>query len=214
MRATANRGAANRVDRHDCAHSRPIARHRRGRAEAALQVDCGRAVTRTRRAELDIRTGIRRRGVAEIAIGRESAPVLVAAVQQVEHDRARHDRHADIADRKAAALLAQPSLRAGHRVEPEGGAAREHDGIDALDRFLRLQQIDVARARRAATDIGGGHRGFVEQNRSDAGGERDVVGIADLQAGDIGDEVAHVTSDHIMKGSGRRSLQEPASSAH
>ena len=59
----------------------------------------------------------RGRRIAELAIGRKAAPVLVAAVEEIEQDRRRHDRHPRGAHRKAAALLAaaRPARRRRHR---------------------------------------------------------------------------------------------------
>jgi len=38
-------------------------------------------------------------------------------------------------------------------IEPEGRAARQHDRVDALDRAVRLEQVGLARAGRAAAHV-------------------------------------------------------------
>src|SRR5438477_3437289 len=45
---------------------------------------------------------------------------------QIEHGRARHDRHPRGPDGEAATLLAQFGLHAGSGIEPECRSAREH----------------------------------------------------------------------------------------
>ena len=132
----------------------------------------------------------RRRLIAELAIGRIAAPVLVAAVEQVEHDRARHDRHHRVADAEAAALLAHISLHAGGGIEPEGRAAGQHDGVDAFHGLRRIEQGGLARAGPAAAHIDARHHGLVEHHDGRAGAELGVAGMADADAGNIGDEIA------------------------
>ena len=67
---------------------------------------------------------------------------------------------------------------------------------------------------RAAAHVGGGDRRLVEHDRGDAGGELRVLGIADREAGHVGDQVAHVTSDHIPERCRSRGLQEAALRLH
>src|ERR1043165_3492789 len=119
MRPVADDDAADRVHGDNRADGEAIARLCRSGAEAAFEIRRGRAIARTGRAELEVACETGRGRVAEIAIGWKAPPVLVAAIEQVEQDRTWHDRHADRPDREAAALLAQPGLRAAGRVEPE-----------------------------------------------------------------------------------------------
>ena len=145
-------------------------------------------------------------GVAEIAIGRKPAPILVAAAQQIEQHGRRHDRHPRGAHRKAAALLAQPRLHAGRGIEAEGRAARQHDGVDALDRPGRIEQRGLARSRPAAAHVDRGDGGFVENDHGRAGAEAQVGAVADFYAGNVGDEVAHgrIIASPPHAGRGRR----------
>ena len=115
-----------------------------------LRFDRRRAVAAAVAAEGEIGARLRHRLVGELAIGRVAAPRLVAAVEEVEADRLRHDRHVHAADRDADAALAQKGLHAGRPIEPEAGAAGEHDGVDALDRHLGLEAGGVPVRRRAA----------------------------------------------------------------
>ena len=84
---------------------------------------------------------------------------------------------------------AQERDRAAGGVEPEQRAAREQHGIDAGYRHLRVEQRGVAGAGRAAAGDAGGDVGGVEDDRGHAGGDARVLGIADTDAGDVGDEV-------------------------
>ena len=132
-----------------------------------------------------------RRGIAEIAVGREAAPGLVAAVQQIEHDRAGHDRDHGAAHRKAAALFGEPGLHAAAGLEPERRAAGERDGVDPLHGVGEVEQRAFAGAGPAAAHVDRRHRRPVENDRRDAGGERRVIGVTDADAGDIGEKIFH-----------------------
>jgi hypothetical protein len=135
-------------------------------------------------------------GVAEIAVGRKASPILVAAVAEIEQHGPADQRNPNIADRKAAAALAQQGLHPGAGVQAESGAARQHDRVDALDGAVRLEQVGLARAGRAAADIDRGDRGLLEDDGGRARHQARVVGVSDQHARDVGDEVAqrHVSS--------------------
>ena len=57
-------------------------------------------------------------------------------------------------------LLVEPAHHALRRVEAEGAAARQADGVDDLDDVDRVEQVGLARAGRAAAhvDAAGGRR--------------------------------------------------------
>ena len=103
----------------------------RRRAEPALEIRGGGTEAGADAAERELVAGGDRSCVAELAIGREAAPGLVAAVEQVEADRARHDWDQRAADVKAAALFGEPGLHAAAGLEPEGRTAGQRDRIDA-----------------------------------------------------------------------------------
>ena len=191
MRSIADSDAAGGIHRGDGADCDAFRRDRGGRAEAAFHVHGGRAQSRTDTSERKILRRTCRRRIAEIAIGRETSPGLVAATQEIEQDRAGHDRHPRGADRKAAALLGEQGLHAGGRVEAEGRSARERDGVDMLDRHRRIEQVDLARARAAAAQIHRRDGGRIEHDCGHAGAELAVLGMADTEARDIGDQIAH-----------------------
>ena len=190
----------------------PSARLRRGRAKTALEVDDGGAEPCADAAEGEVRRGGSGRRIAEFAIGRIAAPVLVAAVQQIEQDRRRHDRHARVADLKAAAVLAEPRLGAGGGVEAERRAAGQRDGVDALDRHRRIEQRAFARARSAAANVGRRDRGLVEQHDGRARAELGIVGMADADAGNVGDEISSQASS--LQRAGREPYQIKRRSHH
>ena len=104
-------------------------------------------------------------------IDRLAAKIFVAAIQEIEKDRARHDRHLDVAHREAAAALAEKGHNSAHRIEAINGAARKDQGIDPLDGHPRFEQGRVAQPRRAAVNGDRGDGGSIENQRGDAGAE-------------------------------------------
>ena len=92
-------------------------------------------------------------GFAERAIGRLTAPILVAAVGEIEQDRGRHDRHPKAGDGKATALRDEPARDAARGVEPEGGAAAQRHGVDPRDQRGRVERLGLARAGRRAAHL-------------------------------------------------------------
>ena len=90
---------------------------------------------------------------------------------------------------KPAALFGKPGLYAARGVQPERRAAGERDGVDRLDGAFGLEEAVLAGAGPAAAHVDRGDRGGVENDRGDAGSERCVVGVADANAGNVGDEI-------------------------
>jgi len=134
-------------------------------------------------------SGRRQRGLTKPLVG-VFVPVLVAAVQQVEQNGAGHDRHADIAHRKAPAARAQPVRHPRGRIQPERRAAREHQRIDLLHQLVRRQKVGLAAAGRAAHDMnGGGKRPLAQQHRG-AGPHPRILGVADPKPRHIGNQIA------------------------
>ena len=80
-----------------------------------------------------------------------------------------------------------PDGESSPKAEPPG----QHHGVDRSHRAVRVEQVGFARAGRAAAHVDGRGRGLVEQDRGHAGGEAGVVGMADPDARDVGDEVSH-----------------------
>src|SRR6202034_2500134 len=122
----------------------------------------GRAGAGADAAQSELNAGSRGSGITEIAIGRKTAPVLVAAIEQVKQDRGGDDRHACRPHGKATALLLEPGLCARGCVETEGRAAGERNRVDALNRLCRVEQGRFTGAGTAATHVDRGDRGFVE----------------------------------------------------
>ena len=151
--------------------------------------------------------GRRRRRVAELAIGRVAAPVLVAA--------ARADRTGSPPARSARAPMRTAKPRPcsfSHACTPDAASRPnaeppdERDGVDAFDRLRRIEQRGLARARPAAAHVDRGDRGLVEHDGGRAGAEPQILGVADLHARHVGDEVAHVLPSSGC-GSATESLQ-------
>ena len=59
------------------------------------------------------------------------------------------------------------------------------------DRLRRIEQRGFARARAAAAHVDRGHGRLVENDGGRAGAEAEVLGMADFEAGNVGDEIAH-----------------------
>ena len=100
---------------------------------------------------------------------------------------------------KTTALFGEPGHRAAAGVEPERGAARESETVDRLHRVAGLQQRCVARSGAAAAKIDRGNRGVVEDDGRDARGKGGVIGMADADACDIGQEVVHVAPTFVRR---------------
>ena len=124
---------------------------------------------------------------------------FVAAVQQIENNGLRHDRHPDRADLKTAPLLRQPRHHATGRIQPEGRTARQSNRVDPLHRHVGFQQSRIARAGRAAHDRNRRNGRIFEQNDADAGGNRVIVRLTKIDTGHIGYQIAH---GPVCKGSG------------
>ena len=147
------------------------------------------------------------RGIAKIPVGRKTAPLLVAAVQEIEADRAGHDGNHGVAYPEAAALFGKPGLHAATGFQPECRAARERDGIDLLHGVDRIEQRALADAGAAAAHIHRGHRGPIENHRGDARRQGGIVGMTDTDARDIRQQVVQRSS--VSSRSYRRDPHEP-----
>jgi len=80
-RAVADGDAADGVDHRERGDAHAVGQFRRGRAQPALEVDRGGAEARAGGAEREIIACALAGRIAEVAIGREAAPLLVAAVE-------------------------------------------------------------------------------------------------------------------------------------
>ncbi len=180
---------AERVDRDQRADRQPVVENRRGRAEPALQPLHRRPGPGPGGAKREIATRRRQRPPPEIAV-RVDRPGLVATIQQIEEDRRRHDRHILVADRKAAPGGAQRIGDAGCRVKPERRAPRKHQRIDLLHQPVGGKQVGLAGAGRTAHDMHRGGEGRIGDQHRHARAQAVILGIADREPGDIGDQVS------------------------
>ena len=187
----ADRDGADRIDHRDGRDLDAIRCRGRCRADPALEIRSGGAEPGADAAEREVRSGGGGCGITEVAVGRKAAPGLVAAVQEIETDRAGHDRNHRAAYRKAAALFGEPGLHPAAGLKPERRAAGERDGVDPLHGVGEIEQRAFACTGPAAAHVDRRHGGFVENHRGDAGRQRGVVGMTDADARDIGEEVFH-----------------------
>jgi len=72
--------------------------------------------------------------------------VLVAAIGEIEQDRAGYDGNTQVANRKATADGAQMRLHTAHRIETKGRSAGKDQGIDRLDRHPGFEKGAIADA--------------------------------------------------------------------
>ncbi len=128
--------------------------------------------------------------IAKVAIGRKALPILVAAVQEIEQDRRRHDRHPRRADGEAAAFVPQKRLHAGGRIETERRTAGQGNGVDTFHGLRRIEQSRVAGSRTAAAHVDRSGGRFVKNDCGRAGTEREVFGVADFDSRNVGEEIA------------------------
>src|SRR5207253_2636817 len=112
-----------------------------------------------------------------------------AAIEGIEADGPRHDRDHRAAHGEAAALFGEPGLDAAGGVQAERRAAAERNRIDTFHGIGRIEQRAFARAGPAAAHIDRGDRRSVEYDRSDTGSKLRVIGVADADAGNIGEEI-------------------------
>src|SRR6185437_15537732 len=157
-----DRNAADGVDDSESADDVTVRVLSRRRTEATLAVDGRRAGAGADAAEGKIRARRCSRRVAQVAIRRKPAPILVATIVEIEHDGGRHDRHARGTDGKTAALFLQPGLHARCGIKAEARSAGKRNGIDALDGLGGIEQRRFARPRGTATQVDRADRRFVE----------------------------------------------------
>ena len=81
--------------------------------------------------------------MGQAAIGRLLAPVLVAAIEQIEQDGTGDDRQARPPVGEAAPAGGEPADQAGRGLEPEHRAARQHDAVDPLRSGRRARSASV-----------------------------------------------------------------------
>ena len=198
MTAAADGPLAHDIHRDQRADEEAGGRYRAGGADTALQVGCRRAEAGPGGTERECLRCRLRGAQPHGPIGRRKAPGLVAAVEQVEQDRAGRDRHPGVAHRKAAAEARQVRDDTAGRIEAVDGAARQHQRIDALDRHFRVEQGGIAHARRPASNRQRRDRGSIEDERGDARGDARILRVANRKAGDIGDEIEHARTVHSL----------------
>jgi hypothetical protein len=195
MRRVPDRHGAGRIHRRERAHHNAVRADQRSAAEAAHHATArplpcdGRTESGSGGAEREIGGGALHGLVSHVAIGRMQAPILVAAIEQIEQDRLRHDRHAGRADRETDALLAQETLHAGRGIEAEGRSAGKHQRIQLIDEAGIGEGLGFARAGTAAAQIGRCTGRCVRQDDGYAGSQPGVVCVADAKAGNVGDQI-------------------------
>ena len=187
-RAIAHGGRAKRIDRDDGADRVARGEAGRGGAKTAFEPSRGGPITCAVAAQGEVGAGGRKSGAAQIVIG-VALPGFVAAVQQVEQDRAGYDGHPLIANGKATTLGAQGVCHPGTGIEAKGRAARQDQRIDLLHQTVRGEQVRFPRARGPAHDVDRRNTGVIGQNDRDPRPQIGVMCQTDGQASHIGDQI-------------------------
>ena len=191
MRPLADGDGADRIDHRKRGDGDAVLRHRRGGADTGFQRRSGCAKARADAALCEGAAGGTCGLIAKLEIGRDAAPFLVAAIDEIEHHRARHDRNQRIAHRKAAPVPGKPRLDAAAGFETEGRSARQRQRVDPLHGVGKIEQRAFADAGAAAAHVHRHHRRLIEHDRRDAGRQSGVIGMADAHAGNIGQTIFH-----------------------
>src|SRR5438552_3083464 len=84
--------------------------------------------------------------------------------------------------------------------------------MNLLDQILGIKSWRLAGAGTAAPNISGGRHGLFGDNDGRAGQDVEVLGVANLKARDVGDEIARTGNDHPSI-AGLRSPRRPARSS-
>ncbi len=178
-----------RIHRHQRANRDPVLQHNRRRTEPSLDRPGHRTITGTGATKVKVivtrppgrhpKTGI---GIVR--------PALVAAIQQVEQDGCRHDRDFLAFEIKADAGSAKRVGNAGRGIKTKSRSAGQHKSVDIGDELVGCQKICLARSGRAAHDVNRGGEGIIGTEHRHPGFQRRIMGVANLDAVNIGDQIA------------------------
>ncbi len=108
---------------------------------------------------------------------------------EVIENRGRHDRHAGEAGGEADAFLFQKTADAGGRLEPEGAAAGQEDGVHDRRNVPRAHGFEFLGAAGAALDRGAGDGAALAQNGGAAGECVEIGNMTHADAVDVGKPV-------------------------
>jgi hypothetical protein len=189
------------LDRADCVHGDECGdddagvERLAGGADAALhrtiaagELGDGRAGTRAHGALRDAASARSRCGaVAGVCVRR-----LGTADGEVEEDRGGDDGDAQAGHLDADVALGEEAHDAAGRVEAEGGATAEQDGVDLLDDVAGAQEIGFARAGGGAADIDAAHGAGRAEHDGAAGGGATVGPVTHADTGDIRERVSSI----------------------
>lgn len=117
-------------------------------------------------------------------------PVLVAPIQKIEQDRSRDNRHNLWSRSKTTPLGAQCVHDARCSIKPKGRPPRQHKRVNLLNGLVRSQQIGFPGSRCAAHDTHPAGERRISQKNCASGLDLVILGIANSEPLDIGDEVA------------------------
>ena len=165
------------------------------RAEPECLAD-GRAGARADRAFRDgAARGLGRGARAHGAIG----PDIRRPHREVVEDGPDDQRHDTARRREAEPASLEVRHDAEARLEPEGAPSGEDGAVNSRGDVAGVQEVEAEETRGAAAHFHGGHRAGGAEHRGAPGETDEVGGVADQEAGDIG-EAAHLTA------AGRRSV--------
>ena len=121
-----------------------------------------------------------------------------AAIQEIEQDRTRHDRHVQITDWETPALFGKPPHHPVGGGQAEGRTTAQNDRVHSLQRGVRAQQFELTCPGAATLHIDCGDRAFVGQDHRHTGTDCRVLGSTDPQPGHVGDRVTCANLAHSI----------------
>ena len=124
MRTVTHRDLSGRIGRDQRPDRCPTIEHQRSRTEPALDAGGGGTEPGAGATDLEVFGGGGESLLSEGAVG-VHVPDLIAAIDQIEQDRRRHDRHMHRPDLEAPALFRQGIGNTRSGIEPEGRSTRK-----------------------------------------------------------------------------------------
>lgn len=152
----------------------------------------------------------RGRVVGGVAEGGVRGGAEAAASAEVVDDGGRHDGDDAALHLEADVPVREPVHDAAGRAQPVGAAARQGDGVYALDQVARVQEFGLAGAGGRATHVHPGHPGHhAAGRRQDDGGAGQVavtgpLGMPDPEPGDVSQGVGRTGSHPRLRVRKRR----------
>ena len=197
----ADRRLADRVDGDERRDGDAARQTRRSRAEPALHIGGRRAGAGADRAEGERLGRGGKRGAAEAAVGGSLPQSLSPPLR-----RSKRIAAGTIGTRAAPTAKPRPASASAAMTPPPASSPK----AEPPERTMASTRSTVCsgasrsvsrRARRAAHDMDRGDRRLLAEDHRHAGFQRGVLGVADAEAGDVGEEVGRRRHGYIFRAS-------------